>query len=172
MAQIAASANVSKGTVYNYFPSKQALFAAFVRERCSYFVHEVFGDLQDDAPVEPELKRIGRVMLRLMLKPAGQAVFRVVVMEAAKFPELARAFMTAGPEVMVGRLAAWLAIQHRVGRLAIPDPHFAAEQFFALTQTRLVLRCRCDPSYQASEAEIEQVLDGAVRVFLAAYCLG
>jgi len=34
MAGIAARAGVSKGTLYNYFPSKAALFAAYVR-RCS-----------------------------------------------------------------------------------------------------------------------------------------
>ncbi len=169
MSRIAASASVSKGTLYNYFPSKQALFAAFVRERCGHFVHEVFGELQNGAPVAPELKRVGRVMLKLMMAPAGQAVFRVVVMEASKFPDLAKAFMTAGPEVMVRRLTAWLIEQNRSARLHTPDPQFAAEQFFALVQTRLVLRCRTDPSYQASDGEIEQVLEGAVRVFLAAY---
>lgn len=169
MSQIAASANVSKGTLYNYFPSKQALFAAFVRDRCGHFLREVFGDLQDDAPVAAELQRVGRVMLKLMMAPTGQAVFRVVVMEAAKFPDLARTFMTAGPETMVARLTAWLAAQNRAGRLRTEDPQFAAEQFFALVQTRLVLRCRTDPGYQASEAEIKQVLEGAVRVFLAAY---
>ena len=169
MSQIAASANVSKGTLYNYFASKQALFAAFVRGRCSVFVHEIFGDLQHDAPIGPELRRIGQAMLKLMLAPTGQAVFRVVVMEAAKFPDLAKAFMTSGPEVMVDRLAAWLAVQDLAGRLRTSDPAFAAEQFFSLTQARLVLRCRCDPFYQPSEAETEQVLDGAVRVFLAAY---
>lgn len=172
MSQIAATANVSKGTLYNYFPSKQALFSAFVQERCTQFMQEVFGALQDDAPIGPELKRVGRVMLRLLLAPAGQAVFRVVVMEAAKFPDLARTFMTAGPEVMVRRLTAWLVEQNRAGRLDTPDPQFAAEQFFALVQTRLVLRGRVDPSYRASDAEIEQVLDGAVRVFLAAYSAG
>ncbi len=169
MSQIAASANVSKGTLYNYFSSKQALFSAVVRRRCDQFVRDVFGELQDDAPVGPELKRIGRVMLRLMMAPAGQAVFRVVVMEAAKFPELAKIFMMDGPEEIIARLTGWLIIQNRAGRLVTPDPQFAAEQFFSLVQTRLVLRCRIDPAYQASEGEIEQVLDGAVSVFLAAY---
>jgi TetR/AcrR family transcriptional repressor of mexJK operon len=170
MSQIAASAGVSKGTLYNYFPSKHALFAAFVGNRCDQFVHEVLGDLQDDGPVELELKRIGRVMLKLMMAPASQAVFRVVVMEAAKFPDLARTFMKAGPEELVGRLTQWLITQNRAGRrLHTPDPLFAAEQFFSLIQARLVLRSRVDPAYHATGAEIDQVLDGAVRVFLAAY---
>lgn len=169
MSRIAETANVSKGTLYNYFPSKEALFGAVVRQRCSQFVHEVFSELQDDAPVEPELKRIGSIMMKLMLAPNSQAVFRVVVMEAAKFPELASIFMESGPRVMLRRLTAWLTVQNDAGRLQMSDPQFAAEQFFALTQTRLVLRSRIEPDYRASEVEIEEVLDGAIRVFLSAY---
>lgn len=176
MSRIAASANVSKGTLYNYFPSKTALFAAFVEARCSEFVYDVFDGPQPEpagqveaGQLEAELSRIGRMMLKMMISPTGQAVFRVVVMEAAKFPDLAKAFMAAGPQVMVGRLTAWLTAQNAAGRLNTPDPQFAAEQFFALTQTRLVLRSRIDPEYNATPAEIEQVISGAVNVFLSAY---
>ncbi len=169
MSRIAETANVSKGTLYNYFPGKEALFGAVVRQRCSAFVREVFGELQDDAPVEPELKRVGSIMMKLMLAPDSQAVFRVVVMEAAKFPELANIFMESGPRVMLRRLTAWLEVQNMAGQLHTPDPQFAAEQFFALTQTRLVLRSRIEPHYHATDAEIEEVLNGAIRVFLAAY---
>jgi AcrR family transcriptional regulator len=169
MAQIAETANVSKGTLYNYFPSKQALFGAFVELRCSQVMQDVFGELHNDAPVEPELRRIGTLMLKMMISPAGQSTFRVVVMEAAKFPELAKTFMEAGPQAVVRRMAAWLTVQNEAGKLLMSDPLFAAEQFFALTQTRLVLRARIEPGYQASQAEIEEVLTGAIRVFLLAY---
>jgi hypothetical protein len=53
--------------------------------------------------------------------------------------------------------------------LTVTDPHFAAEQFFALTQTRLVLRARIEADFRAQPEEIEQVVAGAVQVFLAAY---
>ncbi len=169
MSKIAASAGVSKGTLYNYFASKPSLFAAFVRDRCGHFMEEVLGDLQEDAPVAAELKRIGGLMLKLMMAPGAQAVFRVVVMEAAKFPELAKTFMAAGPDALLARVTVWLAAQNRAGKLSMPDPRFAAEQFFALAQTRLVLRSRVDPDFRASDSEIEHVLDGAVAVFMAAY---
>jgi TetR/AcrR family transcriptional repressor of mexJK operon len=171
MSQIAVSANVSKGTLYNYFPSKHALFDAFVRDRCAQFVHQVFGELQNDAPIEAELRRIGKLMLKMMIAPGAQAVFRVVVMEAAKFPDLAKAFMESGPQVMVRRLAAWLSAQNETRKLYLPDPQFAAEQFFALTQARLVLRSRVEPDYRATDAEIDEVLTGAVRVFMAAHAV-
>ncbi|HQT65015.1 MAG TPA: TetR/AcrR family transcriptional regulator [Acidocella sp.] len=169
MSQIAAAANVSKGTLYNYFPSKEALFAAFVRDNCRRLVREAFPDEPDDAPIAVDLARIGRTMLRMMLSPRGLAMYRVVVMEAVKFPELAQAFLAAGPNVAIGKMAGWIARQVAAGDLVAADPVFAAEQFFALTQTRLVLRARTDVNFTPSEADIEQVVAGAVKVFLAAY---
>ncbi|HQT38195.1 MAG TPA: TetR/AcrR family transcriptional regulator [Acidocella sp.] len=170
MSQIAAAAHVSKGTLYNYFPGKEALFAAFVRENCDCLVQEIFQDTPEGLPIEAELARICRTMLRMLLSARGMAIFRVAVMEASKFPELAQAFIEAGPNVMVANMAAWIARQAAAGLLKVDDPEFAAEQFFALSQTRLVMRARTNAAFVASEAEIEQVINGAVRVFLAAYC--
>jgi AcrR family transcriptional regulator len=168
MSQIAAQSNVSKGTLYNYFPSKAALFAAFVRDDCAKFVASVFeSPPQED--LRSELTRIGLTMLSSMLSPRGMDLFRVVVMEAAKFPDLAMEFMKAGPEVLVANMADWLRDQMAAGRLNVADPVFAAEQFFSLTQARLVYRSRIMPSYRATAGEIERVVDGAVTVFLAAY---
>jgi AcrR family transcriptional regulator len=171
MAQIADAACVSKGTLYNYFPSKQALFEAFVRERCARLVEQVFGEPDNAAllGLAAELGRIGRIMLRMMMSPDGRAIYRVVVMEATKFPELAQAFYNAGPRTLTERMAAWLARQIEAGALRPHDAKFAAEQFFALTQTRLLMQARTDAAYFPSNAEIDFVVDGAVEVFLAAY---
>jgi len=171
MAQIAEAARVSKGTLYNYFPSKQALFEAFVRERCAGLVEQLFGEADGPAPlgVPAELGRVGRIMLRMMMSPDGLAIYRVVVMEATKFPELAQAFYNAGPRTMTDRMAAWLARQIEAGTLRAHDPKFAAEQFFALTQARLLMQARTNAAFVPTDAEIDFVVDGAVAVFLAAY---
>jgi AcrR family transcriptional regulator len=169
MAHIAAAARVSKGTLYNYFAGKEALFGAFVRDNCAQLLQEMFGDMRDDAPVGEELTRIGGTMMKTMLSPKALTTFRVAVMEAAKFPELARTFVESGPELLVRNMADWISRRVAAGDMIVEDPHFAAEQFFALTQTRLVLRARMDAGFRASPGEIEHVLSGAIRVFLAAY---
>ncbi len=169
MSQIAAAANVSKGTLYNYFPSKQALFGAFVRQRCERLVDAVFGEPVPAPELEADLTRIGRTMLMVMVSPDGLAMYRVVVMEASKFPELAAVFYNAGPKVMIARMAAWLARQTAGGALNVADPLFAAEQFFALTQARVLMRARTDAHYIATQIDIDFVVRGAVQVFLAAY---
>ncbi len=169
MAHIAAAAQVSKGTLYNYFPGKEALFGAFVKDNCAELLQDMFGDMRDDVAVDVELTRIGKTMLKMMISPKALATFRVAVMEASKFPELARTFVESGPQPMVRTMAGWIARRVAAGELAVADVDFAAEQFFSLTQTRLVLRARIDAGYAASEAEIAHVVAGAVGVFLAAY---
>jgi len=170
MAQIADAARVSKGTLYNYFPSKQALFEAFVRERCAGLVEQVFGEpAAPAAGLAAELGRVGRIMLRTMMSPDGLAIYRVVVMEATKFPELAQAFYNAGPLAMTERMTGWLAGQIEAGTLRVHDPQFAAEQFFALTQARLLMQARTNAAFVPTDHEIDFVIDGAVAVFLAAY---
>ena len=66
-------------------------------------------------------------------------------------------------------LARWIGAQVGQARLDIADPEFAAEQFFALCQTRLWFRYRLHLRGEPTEAEVAQVVDGAVGMFLACY---
>ena len=169
MSRIAAEANVSKGTLYNHFEGKAQLFAAFIEQTCEQFVSQVFDGAYDDDELEPGLTGIGRRMLAMMIAPVGQTIHRVVVSEAVKFPELARIFYNAGPARATGTMAAWLQRQAALGRLVVPDAQFAAEQFFSLCQTRIGLQCRLHLRPAPSEAEIDQVVEAAVRMFLTFY---
>jgi hypothetical protein len=63
----------------------------------------------------------------------------------------------------------WVAAEVRRGRLAVEDTDFAAEQFFALCQTRLAIRYRLYLQAEPDEAEIDEVVRGAVTTFLARY---
>ena len=48
MARIAAVAGVSKGTLYNHFDSKAALFTAYVGEKCQQTLARVFDGANHD----------------------------------------------------------------------------------------------------------------------------
>src|ERR1700712_4673356 len=97
MAGIAAVAGVSKGTLYNHFDSKAALFTAYVGEKCDQNLAHVFDGADHDGDPADVLRGIGERMLRMMLSDVGLAIYRVVIAEAAKFPDLARGFFEAGP---------------------------------------------------------------------------
>jgi TetR/AcrR family transcriptional regulator, mexJK operon transcriptional repressor len=169
MSQIARAAGVSKGTLYNYFDSKSALFSAHVGEECNRTLSRIFDPDEMEGDPADTLRAIGLRMMRVMLSPLGLAIYRVVVSEAGKFPELARSFYEAGPARAINHLAAWIALQTEQGRLTAEDPVFAAEQFFALTQTRLSLRCRLRLEECNDDAALEPIVDAAVTMFLARY---
>ena len=67
----------------------------------------------------------------VLLSPLGVALFRTVVAESVRMPELARTLWRLGPERDLALLTRYLAHQVETGRLAIDDPSTAAERFIA-----------------------------------------
>ena len=90
MSRIAAEAGVSKGTLYNYFCGKAELFAAYMRRECTRWIVLAFDELDDATPPADVLHHIGRRMTAMVLSDASLVIYRMVVAEAEKFPELDR----------------------------------------------------------------------------------
>jgi AcrR family transcriptional regulator len=172
MSRIAVEANVSKGTLYNHFPSKSALFAAYVSEECSRKLAWVFAGADHEGEPADMLGTLGRRFVELMISPVGRTIYRVVISEVTRFPELAHAFFEAGPARAIQQLSDWLAEETRRGRLVVPDPDFAAEQFFTLCQARLVLRQKLALLDAPAPREVKFVVGAAVAMFLRFYAEG
>jgi AcrR family transcriptional regulator len=169
MSHIAVMAGVSKGTLYNYFDGKKALFGAFVQRECTQRLLLIFDEIEHDAPIEATLLRIGRRIVDMLLSESGLLIYRMVVAEAQKFPELAEAFHDAGPKRALERMTTLIGIQADAGHLVVADPGFAADQLFALMQTRVVVKRRMGLMSVVTEPEIERVVREAVQLFLRGY---
>ncbi|NHO33725.1 TetR/AcrR family transcriptional regulator [Acetobacter fallax] len=172
MSHIARRAGVSKGTLYNYFDSKAALFAAFVKQKACQELPHAFRSIREDLPPRETLLDVARAIIALMTSPMALMLYRIVVSEAAHFPLLAQAFWENGPEVATRTLARWLTDRAERGQLRIPDPVFAAEQFFALCQTRVAMRRRLQLPVDTSETEIDLIATSSVDMFLSLYRTG
>ncbi len=171
VARIAAEAGVSKGTLYNYFESKSDMFIAWVSDECSRKLGVLFADDGGEAEIGAALNIIGKRAVDMMLSSVGETIYRVVISEADKFPELAKAFYDAGPKRLIASLAARLRDETDRGRLAIDDADFAAEQFFSLCQTRHVMRRKLHLRDDVGEEAIARVVHEAVRMFLNTYAV-
>ena len=169
MSRIAACAGVSKGTLYNYFDSKAELFAAWVGGECEAKLAHIFDIADPDGDPAAALRAIGERMLQMLMSETGLTIYRLTVAEAAKFPELARAFFDAGPSRATSFMAEWLGRQADTGKLAIADPVFAAEQFFALCQTKVGMLRRLGLLDEVDPAVLARVVDGSVTMFLNTY---
>src|SRR5215813_10350295 len=68
MGEIARQAGVSKGTLYVYFDSREALFEAIVEEECHAQAEQVFALDSNDHDVEAVLTRLGRAFVKFICR--------------------------------------------------------------------------------------------------------
>lgn len=165
MSAIASKLGGSKGTLYNYFPSKEELFAAVVADECeAEFLAMV--DFQPEHTLEESLRMFGVRFLRFVLSETGLGFHRLLAAEAGRFPELGRAFYAAGPERNLRRIAAFLQARMDAGEMRRGDPEQAASFLTGLLKSNLHHRRVWNVLDEVDEAALEQHAAAAVRVFL------
>ena len=169
MDAIAREANVSKATLYAHFSGKEALFAAVIRHRCAQLAWTHLDDETWRSSPADGLRRIGRDFCDLIFTPETLAIYRVVVSEAPRFPELGRVFYDMGAARARQRLADFLAQAARSGALRIPDPLLAAEQFIGMLFGHFHLPRVLGLIERPSDHEIDTVVDLAVGLIMRGY---
>jgi AcrR family transcriptional regulator len=168
MSTIAARLGGSKGTLYNYFKSKDDLFVAYVERRCLW-QDELFASPPDDETPEQALRRIGRAYLTRVLTDFNLRNFRLIASEAERSPEIGRTFYESGPKRSAERVAELLAGMAQAGHLELDDPLDAAHQFLGLVQNRYFKARLCNAIPELTTKQIEDEAALASRTFLRAF---
>ncbi|XPM58711.2 MAG: TetR/AcrR family transcriptional regulator [Leptolyngbya sp. IPPAS B-1204] len=126
MDRVAAAAGVSKQTIYSHFQDKEGLFTALV-ERVT--IHRLQRELgMQDLHGEPEelLYQLATVFLHKLSNPEYLNLFRVLIAESARFPELAQLYS----RTVIHRGRQMLSAYFRAHpELKITDPEAAAHIF-------------------------------------------
>jgi TetR/AcrR family transcriptional repressor of mexJK operon len=105
----------------------------------------------------------------MVLTPGGLAIYRVVVAESVRFPELGRAFYENGPQVTRASIERFLRRAVERGLLVMDNPRLAGDQFVGMIKGDLYLRLLLGIANETSQAEIDEAVEHAVATFLAAY---
>lgn len=167
---IARTAGVSKATLYAHFESKEALLLALVEDELRRL--EAHGPFWEPEPgpldVEATLRRIGERFTGFFLSGEGFGLHRLMVAQAPRFPEVGRFFYEAGPKKLHAQVAAFLDAAVAQDLLVIPDVDLAATQFLALVRGELPLNLSLSLG-APSKKEVNALVEGGLRVFLAAY---
>jgi len=166
MAEIVRRAGGSLSTLYAQFGGKRGLFEAMIDARVTELTEQMHIELAAHAPLREGLKRIGENFLFKQLEEGSLDVFRLMVAQAKKFPEMAEAWSKRAPEVVRKALANYLEDRARAGEIRITNSDLAASVFFDLLRSRIQFRALLLPSYQPSDAEVRDTVDRAVKVFL------
>jgi len=167
MDAIAEAAAVSKATLYAYFASKEDLFTHVVALAGETQV-KALESPQDD--VRESLRQSAREIAHLILSADNVAMHRIIMSEGRNFPDLGARFYTAGPAVLIDRLAALLAAAMQSGVLRQAPPRVAAVQFIGMIlgdlQLRVLLHVGKPPGRRAREEAAEQGVDAFLRGYL------
>lgn len=155
----------SLATLYDLFGGKPGLFRAMIESECS----EAFRFLDDEAlikgPPEVALRRIAEMFFDRGVV-AGAPLLRLVVAEAAQFPEIGAEFHNAGPQAGEARIARYLTTQIERGVFQIDDPSRLASIFPHLVFGKYHMRVLCGLPVQVDPGERERHLDWAIDSFL------
>jgi AcrR family transcriptional regulator len=102
MDDVAAAACVGKQTVYRHFKSKEALFVGLVSEMCAQVGVLLAGAQgeQTDGASEVELRKLGWMLARSLITPDYLRLYRAIVAEAERLPELGQVFYENGAKVV------------------------------------------------------------------------
>ena len=169
MSEIAARLGGSKGTLYNYFRSKDELFTAYVQRHCVVQSTAMFDLAADAEDIAHALTALGVAYLTWVMSDFAQANFRMIIAEAQRNPEIGRTFYESGPMNGARRLADILVRAADRGDLKLEDPLRAAHQFIGLCQNRFLKARQCNYMSEPTAEEIAVEVDAAVKTFLAAF---
>jgi TetR/AcrR family transcriptional regulator, mexJK operon transcriptional repressor len=163
---VAARAGISKRTFYDRFDDKAELFAAVVHHIIGHIRPPPEVPLVSGATLPDVLRRLAGFMLLAAVTPQAIALHRLVIAEAARFPELVRAVAsdrnTSEGIVLISGL---LARELPNSKLGDEDRAFAAQQFIDMVVT-LPRRRAMGFGKPMTAAELEAWADKVVGLFL------
>jgi len=166
LARIAEAAGVSKATLFKQFPTKAALFDAMVLESWT--------DGDEAAPptagdLAAGLALLGRRYAALLDQPGMSDLFRIVIAELPRFPELAESHFSQGKMPYFASVRAYLVAEDGAGTAVIEDPDLAATQFLGMIANFLFWPRLVLPGWSVTPDRAQEVVADAVRTMVARY---
>lgn len=173
MDAVAASAKISKQTLYAQYPSKGSLYTAVVRDwvgqgRDAMAPH--VRALLDADDLKAALLRLAGALQTGILSEPVLKMRAMVAAEAGTHPETATDYMHRSWDSNINLLAGALAELSRSGALDIDDPAMAAEQFVWLAVGAPLNRLELTAAKDGYGPErLTQVAGQGVQTFLSRY---
>lgn len=163
MQAVADRAGVSKMTLYRHFQDKEELFLAMFFEQCMRSRGRATVEpAQDVSEAIAALEEFARGFVRAFTDPGALALFRMLIGEAGRFPQLGKAFYAHGPSQEIADIEVILS-----GLLPPGAVRGRAQAFFYLAlgdaYHQLLLGCFPD---ETSAAVLEAQIREAARLVL------
>ncbi|WP_205925990.1 TetR/AcrR family transcriptional regulator [Rhizobium sp. P38BS-XIX] len=169
LQQIGKLADVSTATLFKRFPTKATLFEAMVEDFWAIPPACPGRALSENPSVG--LRFMGVSYAKLLRTPDMQAIYRLIISESPRFPNLGLTVFEKAKGPFLKRLEEYLRLQADAGRLKIEDVEIASNQFLALITGQTFWPELIAAGCGGSDIDVERVVDGAVDLLLAKYAV-
>ncbi len=156
---VVREAGGSLATLYTQFGNKEGLFLAVIQDQHDRFVRAMTPACVDHLGLEEGLQQIGEQFLKALLARENIALFRIVVGEGRKFPDLLRRHVSATADRVRDVVSNHLARTTEAGA----DAPIIASYFLEMLRSRHHYRALADDSYTATDEEVRAHVAAAVR---------
>ena len=167
--RIAATANVSKVTIYNHFQSKENLFSAMVGSECGVMRGQLPDISTAETSLRTELLHFAQSMMEFLSSPDIIRFDRRMAAEVERHPEMGELFLNAGPRRMKAMLTEMIADEMERGRLAKADSEEAAAHLYGIIKGFADVEWRFSDPDTAAASVKPAALAAAVDRFLLSY---
>lgn len=168
MDKIAATAGVSKRTVYNHFPSKEELFAEILNRLWNSITAEQDMPYSSQTPLREQLQTLLQAKLHLLADENFLDLARIAIAATIHSPERAQNMVSRMGQREEG-LTAWIRQAQADGRLKPVEPAFAAQQMHGLLKTFAFWPQVSMGQPSLTQEEQARVIESALDMFLSRY---
>ncbi len=162
---VAEAAGIGKATLYARYKDKGDLFAAVLQRKIDRWLAMNETDQAASEDIEERLLALARRTVTGALTREATAINRIVMAEAARFPELAKLLHEQGWQRSNSFVAALLDQFVESGQIEVEDTTVAADLFLSLIigrQTRMAML-----GIETDAEQIDERLKAAVKLFLS-----
>lgn len=126
MEDVARAAGLSKGALYLYFRSKEALFEALIETVAKPNLARVEAVIRSAPSAKAALEGLAALAPRVIRDTDAPKLLKIMVGDAVEFPDLLRSYRQEVVDRMLNALAGMLAAARDRGELSVRDPALTA----------------------------------------------
>lgn len=172
MSAIAAELGGSKGTLWRYFKSKEELLSAVIVRTSLALRNELAPALSSQRTIGSSLRCFIKGFLVRLTMPDSVALYRLVLSEAGRCPEIGKTFYENSMDEIYRLLSVYLSDQMDRGLILLGDPAQAARGLIGLCLIGCHHHLLLGIITHADQQHIENDVNYSVATFLSAHAIG
>ncbi|RXJ86759.1 TetR/AcrR family transcriptional regulator [Arcobacter sp. CECT 8985] len=163
--EITKEVGCSKRTLYNEFSNKEGIFKELIITNTNQVIKILEKEKFESKDLRDNLVHFGFTLMNTYMQPKMVGVFKVILTETARFPELGKIFFDNGPkkgsEILRGILA---NSEYFDDDRPVDEWHI--DYFIGMLRSNIHLKVLLGLKKRPTEKELKKYIKGAVEIYL------